>query len=276
MLPSPRPLCLSVLLAAVLAPLAAAQPADEVGRLVPVNGAELYVREHGDGEPLLLLHAFGGAGDNWAPYVPAFAERYRVIVPDLRGHGRSTNPDTTTAWRIDTAARDIVALLDALGLDRVRAVGGSVGAVLLLSAAALTPERFEAVVIVGGTPYRSPATRAWIDTYAPRPGAAPDSASVARHGAAKAARLDRQFRALASTYGDHHLTPDLLGRVTARALIVHGDDDALVPVELAWDMSRAIPGAQLWVVPGGGHVPYRDPLGADDFSRRVLAFLSGE
>jgi pimeloyl-ACP methyl ester carboxylesterase len=68
-----------------------------------VGDASLYYQEYGTGDPLVFAHGFTSAGDTWTDTVTAFSDRYRVIVPDLRGHGRSTGaPDTisldSTAW----------------------------------------------------------------------------------------------------------------------------------------------------------------------------------
>ena len=57
-----------------------------------VNGIALHYQEAGTGEPLLLLHGLGSRSDDWEMQLPAFAGRYRVIAPDLRGHGRSAKP----------------------------------------------------------------------------------------------------------------------------------------------------------------------------------------
>src|SRR5713226_4910835 len=84
------------------------------GEIASVNGIQLYYEIHGEGSPLLLLHYFGGAGEVWAPFVPEFAKSYRVIVVDMRGHGRSTNPSGQFTHR--QSALDIFALLDQLGI----------------------------------------------------------------------------------------------------------------------------------------------------------------
>ncbi|MDX1546296.1 MAG: alpha/beta fold hydrolase [Rhodothermales bacterium] len=261
-------------LLSIAAQTAHAQSDPGDGDFVTTHGARIYFEQHGEGEPLLLLHAFGWTGASWDRYLQALATHYRVIVPDLPGHGRSTYPDTSGVWRIDVVARQMIGLLDALGLGQVRALGGSAGGVVLLNAATMAPDRFEAIAIVGGTPYRSAATRDWILENAPV-GAEPDSGSVAMHGAERAALLERQFRNLGAYYGDHQLTPDLLNRIAARTLIVHGDNDALIPVSLAWEMYQHIPGAHLWVIPNGGHVPYRDPANETIFTQRILEFLGG-
>ena len=62
--------------------------------LIELNGMEMHYREFGAGHPVLLLHGFFKSGAMWDAYVPQLAEHFRVIVPDLRGHGASTNPGT--------------------------------------------------------------------------------------------------------------------------------------------------------------------------------------
>jgi pimeloyl-ACP methyl ester carboxylesterase len=60
-----------------------------------VNGLQLFYRDHGSGTPLLLLHGFAGTGDDWRHVFAGPLNGYRVITPDLRGHGRPTNPSSS-------------------------------------------------------------------------------------------------------------------------------------------------------------------------------------
>ena len=89
------------------------------------NGLELYFEDQGDGTPLILLHGFGQHGGSWAPLVPAFARHFRVVVPDMRGCGRSegTEPGFTA---VDLAT-DVVALMDHIGTERAHVAGWSLG-----------------------------------------------------------------------------------------------------------------------------------------------------
>src|SRR6185369_949786 len=99
---------------------------------IDINGIEMYFEERGAGEPLVLLHGFTGAGADWAHVydLDELARRYQLVVPDLRGHGRSTNPAGTFTHA--QCAQDVVALLDHLGIGRCRAVGMSLGGNTLL------------------------------------------------------------------------------------------------------------------------------------------------
>ena len=62
------------------------------GKTISINGMDMYYEDHGDGETLVLLHGFSRSGAIWKPFITEFSKHYRLIVPDLRGHGRSTNP----------------------------------------------------------------------------------------------------------------------------------------------------------------------------------------
>ena len=87
---------------------------------ISVNGFEMHYQLRGNGEPLLLLHGGMGIGDDWRHVFPADPPGYRLIVPDLRGHGRSTNPSGAFTFR--QCAQDVLSLLDGLGVERIKAI----------------------------------------------------------------------------------------------------------------------------------------------------------
>jgi pimeloyl-ACP methyl ester carboxylesterase len=113
-------------------------------RYATVNGFRMHYAEAGSGEPLVLLHGWPQHWWMWRDLIGPLAERYRVIVPDLRGHGWSDKP--RSSYRKAELAADVIALLDALGLDRVRLAGHDWGAITSLLAAAGHPERIERMV----------------------------------------------------------------------------------------------------------------------------------
>jgi pimeloyl-ACP methyl ester carboxylesterase len=117
---------------------------------ISVNGFEMHYQVRGNGEPLLLLHGGMGIGDDWRHVFPSDPSGYRVIVPDLRGHGRSTNPGGAFTFR--QCAQDVLALLDGLGVKRIKAIGLSMGAKTLLHMGTVQPARIDEMVIVSATP----------------------------------------------------------------------------------------------------------------------------
>jgi pimeloyl-ACP methyl ester carboxylesterase len=199
----------------------------------------LFTRDTGAGEPVLLLHGFTGSGDDWQHVFREPLDGYRVIAPDLPGHGRSPNPRDN--FKFADIARDVFALLDRLGIDRVKAIGISAGANTLLHMATQQPDRVEAFAHVSGTPRFPDQARAIMRSMTGEGLANPELARYAREFADD--RSDMNFDATS------------LAAITARTMIVHGDRDPLYPVELALELYRAIPHASLWVIPGGAHGP---------------------
>src|SRR5262245_40649596 len=117
-----------------------------------LNGINLHFEIEGEGEPLLLLHGGTGCNQDWAFCGnDQFAREYRLIKPDARRHGHTSNPAKTITHR--QCALDMIALLDHLGIERCRAIGFSMGGNILLHMAILQPQRITAMVVASATMY---------------------------------------------------------------------------------------------------------------------------
>src|SRR5260221_278027 len=119
--------------------------------VIDVNGVQLHYETHGDGPPLLWLHGFMGSGSDWRHIFIEPPTSYRLIAPDMRGHGAST--PSPPAYSHRQCARDVLDLLDHLQIDRVKAIGVSGGGITLLHMATIAPARVEAMVLVSVPPY---------------------------------------------------------------------------------------------------------------------------
>lgn len=109
---------------------------------VAANGIKLAVRDEGSGPPVLLIHGFPDDHTVWDAQVPALvAAGYRVIAPDTRGYGESDLPPAKADYRMETLIADMVALLDAKGIDRAAVIGHDWGAVQAWHLAIAHPER---------------------------------------------------------------------------------------------------------------------------------------
>lgn len=247
-----------------------------------INDFAMYFESRGAGEPLLLLHGGGGIGANWNLIFPAPPDGLQLIVPDLRGHGQSTNPLGHFTFR--QAALDVFALLDHLGIERCKAIGMSMGAKTLLHMATQQPHRIEAMVLVSATPYFPAQARAAMAALAPENKTEAEWQQMrAWHpqGDEQILALWQQMHALKDSYDDMNFTPPYLATITARTLLVHGDRDPLYPVNLVLEMYAAIPNAALWVIPNGGHGPvFGEYVGSGETTKRfaedALAFLRKE
>src|SRR6478735_9346115 len=95
------------------------------GHFTTVNGFQMYYEVHGEGSPLVLLHNFTGSTLFWQPYLADLAELFKLIVVDMRGHGRSNNPANQFTHR--QSALDIFALMDQLEIEQFKVIGVSSG-----------------------------------------------------------------------------------------------------------------------------------------------------
>jgi pimeloyl-ACP methyl ester carboxylesterase len=234
----------------------------------------LFHRDTGSGETLLLLHGFTGCGDDWQHLFAEPLAGFRVIAPDLPGHGSSPNPRPD--FKFADVARDVFSLLDHLGIDRIKAIGMSAGANTLLHMATQQPDRVVSMMHVSGTPRFPDQARAIMRMMTEESRAEAEWAAMrGRHhlGDDQIRALWRHAREFADDRQDMNFDAESLSTITARTMIVHGDRDPLYPVELAVELYRSIPGAALWVVPNGGHGPIFGEEAAP-FLKTATAFLN--
>src|SRR5277367_2636060 len=116
---------------------------------VDAGGVGIEYDVTGVGRPVVLLHGFPDSGRLWRHQVPVLAAAgYQVIVPDLRGYGRSDKPAAVSAYRLPVVARDIAAILGDLGLSRAHVVGHDWGAALAWTIAAHQPALVDRLVVL--------------------------------------------------------------------------------------------------------------------------------
>lgn len=245
------------------------------GASIKANGGRIYFEVRGHGEPVLLLHGFSGAGSDWMPSLLRFGQGFQLIMPDMRGHGKSGT--LTSQFRHVDAAADMFALLDHLKIKTFKGVGISAGGNVLLHMAMKQPERMRAMVIVSATPYFPEEARAIMRNFAKNVPEQQWEAWRKKHAGG-----DPQIKALldstagfADSHDDLNFTSEHLKKIQARTLIVQGDRDPMYPVQLSVDMAKAIPRSALWVIPNAGHGPV---IGEKwpEFIKTAAAFLRAD
>ena len=261
--------------------------------LTVADGVRIHYRTFGrrEGEPLLLLHGLGTDHMGWMMQRHSFGSRYRCIVVDNRGSGRSDKPDGD--YDLQVMAHDAVAVLDELGIDRAHVVGASMGGVLTQIIGVTHGDRVRSLVLACTAcrlqPWRRELFDDWIE-QAERVGMrrfiadnlewliGPRSMRrlwpVARVIGVLATRapvhgLTGQLRALLSV--DESLT-GALASIAAPTLVVVGSQDILTPVADSEQLVSLIPGAELAVITGAAHGLMVDH--ALTFNRTVLDFLA--
>jgi pimeloyl-ACP methyl ester carboxylesterase len=256
------------------------------GRLVDVNAAALYYEEHGDGTPLILIHGGLASGSQWKPVVPELAKSFRVITPDSRGHGRSTNPAGKLSYA--RIADDIAALIAALGLERPVVGGWSDGGQVTLELGARHPRAAGALIVgaaypdfdAGGLREAHGSLLGADETGVPDPahldaqlgGSADEIKALHPGGAEQWRRLVRETAPMWLDYKG--LGPGKLRAIEAPVLVLAGDRDELIPLDLSVSLYRVLPTAELAICPSLSHdgpTPERAPVFASlirDFARR--------
>ncbi|MFC5175412.1 alpha/beta fold hydrolase [Nocardioides taihuensis] len=230
---------------------------------VEAGGFLLNTVDVGSGPRTFVAHGgWVGSWELWQEPVQLMQPRWRCIAYDHRGAGASTAPPEAVHPR--GLVEDLFAVLDHLGVERCVLAGESMGAMTCLQAVLEGPDRFDGLVLVDGSPAAGgppdtalvradyPAyVAAFVDACVPEP----DSEHVRRWGRQILLRADPE--AAARMFESHHeeqVAPDLTA-VTVPTLVLHGELDAVVPVEVGRQVAAAIPGAELVVLPGTGHVP---------------------
>jgi pimeloyl-ACP methyl ester carboxylesterase len=246
---------------------------------VMIDNMRMYYAEQGrpDGPPLMLLHQFTGTGDSWTNELPAFSSNYRLIIPDLRNHGRTDNPDGNTAMNHRQFARDVIALCRMLQIEQAAFCGKSTGAMLLLSLALYAPTLPTAMILAGGTHYFGEESITFQRQVSPE---TIDEGWRSYVQAAHTALGSDHWRSVITAFHDLHAhardedfpKADELREITAPILIVHGDRDPLFPVEMPRELYRLLPNAELCVLPNTGHIPPEERPGW--FNDIALDFLA--
>jgi pimeloyl-ACP methyl ester carboxylesterase len=218
---------------------------------VLLGDVNTWYDEAGTGDPLVLLHP-GGAGVDARALGPNFgplAAHFRVYTPERRAHGRT--PDVAGPITYEAMARDTIAFLETVVGGRAHLVGYSDGAVVAMCVALRRPDLVDRLVLVAGVFHFNGWLPDLLDADAEPPAflerlyaeLSPDGPEHYPVVVAKLARM----HATGPTF-----TPDDLGAIGSRTLVMVSDDDE-VPLEHAATMYRAIPDAELMVVPGTSH-----------------------
>jgi pimeloyl-ACP methyl ester carboxylesterase len=272
-------------------------------RVLQLSHGTIHLRTAGSGSPLLLLHGGGidSAQLSWAEAIAPFAEHYRVYAPDWPGYGKS-DPLAGEGYGIDRLVEVLAELIDALDLPQVSLIGISMGGGAALGYALTHPQRVAKLVLVDSyglcayAPFhrlsywvtRLPLISRWTYGFMRRSRRLTGWGMRALFaGPVPEAVVDESFAALQLanagepfiSFQRSELLPDRLNtcyaqrfsELTMPVLLLHGDEDTLVPLSAAQDAARQIPNVRLTVMAKTGHWPPRERPA--QFNELVLAFL---
>jgi pimeloyl-ACP methyl ester carboxylesterase len=268
----------------------------EIGATADANGIKTNYLEAGTGDPVVLIHGSGPGVTsyaNWRLVLPALAENFRVVAPDMVGFGFSERP-ANIEYGVQTWADQVVGLMDTLELPKAHLVGNSFGGAIALRIATQHPDRVGKLVLMGSMGVPFPITegleRVWgyepsfenmrkvLDVFAYSRDLVNDELAEVRYRASIQPGFQESFAAMfpapRQRWVEAMCTPeDEIRQLPHRTLIVHGREDQVIPVQTSLRLMELIDNADLRVFSHCGHWSMIERT--RDFNRNVSEFLSG-
>jgi len=231
---------------------------------------QLDYEEHGSGLPVVFVHGFPLDRSIWSPLVPLLKDHARLILPDLRGFGKTAMPEGAEPYSMRVLADDLLALVDHLGLEKVVLVGHSMGGYISLAFANAYPQRLAGLGLV--------STQAAADTPEKRQGRMKTADAVRRKGVARAldgmaqklttnpelvepiaTLINRQnpdtVRAALKALAERRDSTENLASISVPAVVISGTQDGVISLERSQEMNQLLGWSWLVEIPGGGHMP---------------------
>jgi aminoacrylate hydrolase len=258
---------------------------------VGIADGEIEYQESGKGHPLIFVSGLGGVGRYWEPQLPAFSARYRVITYDQRGTGGSDKKQRS--FSVDQMAREAIALMDALSIDKAHIVGLSTGGAIGQTLAIEYPQRIGRLVMVSTWTHCDPWFRRLFEARRAMYREAGSALHAVFHPLwlyppdyvnAHDAEIDEERRKAVAGAPPVEVSIGRieaimafdrradLHRIKTPTLIIAADNDYITPPYYAQALGKAIPSAKLVVMKGGGHsVSKTRP---EEFNRLALDFLA--
>ena len=235
---------------------------------VAVNGINLAYTRLGKGTPLMLVHGFPLDSSSWNELIPYLKDHFDLILPDLRGFGKSTTVESP--YTLSDMADDLAGLLDHLGVEKTALAGHSMGGYISLAYAKKYPQRVIGLGLV--------ASQAAADAPEGKERRYKTAADVAEKGVgvvveAMSPKLSADVRVQEFVRGviERQSKQAVIGALKAMAeredampilssfnfplVLIHGDADQLIPIERAKEIKSANPSATLLELKGAGHMP---------------------
>ena len=267
----------------------------EIGATADANGIKTNYLEAGTGDPVVLIHGSGPGVTsyaNWRLVLPALAENFRVLAPDMVGFGFSERP-ANIEYGVQTWADQVVGLMDTLELPTAHLVGNSFGGAIALRIATQHPDRVGKLVLMGSMGVPFPITegleRVWgyqpsfenmrkvLDVFAYSRDLVNDELAEVRYRGSIQPGFQESFAAMfpapRQRWVEAMCTPeDDIRRLPHRTLIVHGREDQVIPVQTSLRLMELIDNADLSVFSHCGHWSMIERTA--DFNRSVSEFFS--
>ena len=254
---------------------------------IDVGDALIHVEERGEGLPLILIHGLGTHSGLWRFQMDEFASRYRIVAVDLRGFGRSTKPLESGSYSVEIFARDVVEVMRQMNLGGAHVLGTSMGGFVAQLLGLDSSELVRSLLLCHTAPRMSMP----VDILASRL-ASLESTSMQDYGTLVATQAlspnpdrtvhewlahmigsnDKAAYRLVLTEGLQHFDVRArLDKIAVPTLVIVGESDEVIPPETGHELADQIPGAEIFTLPGVGHIGYSER--PELFNATILDFL---
>jgi pimeloyl-ACP methyl ester carboxylesterase len=264
------------------------QNASIADKYTTVYGAKIHYLEAGSGPAVILIHGLGGSTANWAPTIAPLAQKYRVLVPDQIGFGKSDKPMLN--YRVGTLVDFLDGFYKQVGIQKASLVGNSLGGFTAAAYAIAHPEKVDKLVLVDAAGFRvtgdldpkvlnglNPSTRQQIIDLIGlvfyNKGPFTNDAAIEAFLASRVTAGDQYTiqRFIDSIGRGEDVLDSKLGAIKHPTLIVWGREDGLTPLAMGQRFNKEIAGSQLFVIEKCGHVPQLEKPA--EFNAGLLKFL---
>lgn len=247
---------------------------DADSNYVTINGNEFFYRDSGEGTPIILIHGWPLSSSLFDDNIPALAEEYRVIAPDLRGFSNSEMSGTPSEIRVEDYAQDVLALMDELEIEQAVIGGMSMGGPIVFAMHEQAPERFLGMLLINTIaanpfPQEEQLWLGWAENIEQNGvGVIPDQAmgdmltgqtrmdnpGLVNHLSSMMENASDEG-AIAGAYALANRSDfqPMLADITVPALIIVGLEDAIYPFEISQDMQENITDSELNILDGASH-----------------------
>jgi len=216
-----------------------------------INGIKLAYSRHGKGNPLVLLHGYPLDHHLWDEVTPLLQDTFDLIIPDLRGFGESTTVDTP--YTMDDFASDIVGLLNQIDIHKAAIIGHSMGGYVALAFARLDPPDRKEGRYKTAAEVAEKGIGGVVETMTPKFTSDPHWQAFARQS------MERQqpaaYIGALKAMAERVDSTSLISGIKYSVVVVHGDSDALIPIERAREVKAVLPESHLVEIKGAGHMP---------------------
>src|SRR5215475_2995797 len=247
-----------------------AQDASVADKWTTVYGAKIHYLEAGSGPAVILIHGLGGNTTNWTPTIAPLAQKYRVLVPDQIGFGKSDKPMLN--YRVGTLVDFLDGFYKQVGIQKASLVGNSLGGFTAAAYAVAHPEKVDKLVLVDAAGF---AVTGSLDTRI-RDGLNPSTREQIKDLIGLVFFNKEQFtiqRFIDSIGRGEDVLDGKLGAIKHPTLIIWGREDGLTPLAMGQRFNKEISGSQLFIIEKCGHVPQLEKPA--EFNTGLLKFLGG-